>query len=184
MPKITTERTDILRANEIRETIDKAGELYGLWFQACLSIAWIFGKRVSEIISVKREHCEYDNEFLYIRFRVLKKKGIPYSPLKRITVKHPYVKYIIQHLDNVESGFLFTIEGRRASRFQLHRRLKKCNPKAWFHLFRHSLATLMAERDKSETKLMAWFDWDSPKVAHQYVMRGPQLTEDLSNRTW
>lgn len=204
-PKVTTERTDILRETEIKATIDKAGELYGVWFQSCLSMAWIFGKRISEILNVKREDCDFDEKFLYVRFIVLKKHGRRKKEsieayehrkiererkkkielyLKKISVKHPFARYIIKHLNTVETGYLFTIEGRRASRFQLHRRLKKCNPNAWFHLFRHSLATIFAERGATETELMAWFDWISAREAHGYVVRGPKLTERLSKRTW
>jgi len=187
-----------LRSQEIKSIIDKAGEIYGLWFQACLAIAWLFGKRISEILTLKREDCSFDSEYIHIRFLVLKKSrrkktGQKISKdeyerknrfLKRISVKNPYAHYIIDHLDQVETGWLFTIEGRRVSRFQLHRRLKKCDPNAWFHLFRHSLATVMAERGATETELMSWFDWTAPKVAHGYVVRGPKLTERLSNRTW
>ena len=62
--------------------------------------------------------------------------------------------------------------------------VKYLNKKLYLHLFRDSLATLMAEREFTEDQLMAWFDWDSSKIAHGYVKRGPRMSERASMRKW
>jgi len=60
---------------------------------------------------------------------------------------------------------------------------RKANPNAWFHLFRESLATKMAEHGATEEELMHWFDWDRVDTAHEYVKRGTKLTEKWAERT-
>ena len=95
-------------------------------------------------------------------------------------------------LDYVESltnpeGFVFSSECSRSgrmSRQHAYRIIKGLNPKAWTHLFRHSLATEMAERGATEEELMSWFDWDRYETAHRYVKGGPKLTEKWSKRTF
>lgn len=61
--------------------------------------------------------------------------------------------------------------------------LKKVYPFVWWHLFRESLATQMAEKGATEEELMHWFDWDRVDIAHEYVKRGSKLTEKWSERT-
>jgi len=46
----------------------------------------------------------------------------------------------------------------RMSREQAYKIFKAINPKCWLHLFRHSVATEMAERGATEEELMSWFD--------------------------
>ena len=38
--------------------------------------------------------------------------------------------------------------------------------------------------DIDTDQLMDWFDWSSSEVAHQYVQKGPKLSERASERTW
>jgi len=75
-----------------------------------------------------------------------------------------------------ESGFMSSTHAWKI--------VKYLNKKLYLHLFRDSLATLMAEHDFTEDQLMAWFDWDSSKVAHGYVKRGPKMIEKASMRKW
>ena len=72
----------------------------------------------------------------------------------------------------------------RMSREQAYKIFKAINPKCWLHLFRHSVATEMAERGATEEELMSWFDWDRYDTAHRYVKGGPKLTEKWAERTW
>lgn len=62
--------------------------------------------------------------------------------------------------------------------------IKSLDPKIWCHLFRHSLATMMAEYGATESELMAWFDWSTPLMAHHYVQRGTKLLEKWAQREW
>jgi integrase len=181
MPKIKTKRNDILRKKEILAMLKIADP----WLAAAIAIAWIFGKRVNEILRLDVDSIRIDDKFLYIRFFVSKKKirtdvPVPRPYLKRISLTHLGVPYILRYVQTVKEGLLFPDMSRQLALYYL----KKTNPKAWFHLFRESLATEMAEHGASEEMLMHWFDWDRIDTAHQYVKRGTKLTEELSERTW
>lgn len=199
MPKITTKRTDILRKKEILSTLEKSKEV-GPWLQCLIALAWAFGKRINELLRLQAEDLRTDDKFLFVRFFVSKKKlegseqyqdadgkfhrrlklsPIPKPYLKRITLTHPSVPYILAYVKEIKEGPLFHVSRNLAWWY-----LKKVNPQAWWHLFRESLATEMAEHGASEEMLMHWFDWDRLDTAHAYVKRGTKLTEELSERTW
>jgi len=181
MPKIKTKRKDILRTFEITPLLENSPS----WLACLIALAWIFGKRISELLKVSKEDIRVDEEFLYVRFLVSKKKSraetpVPKPFLKRIVLKHPGVPYILNHIEQIQEGKLFPKMTRQLALYYL----KKANAKCWWHLFRESLATEMAERGASEEQLMHWFDWDRVDTAHEYVKRGTKLTERLSRRTW
>lgn len=180
MPKVKTRRSDILRTKEVEATLEKADS----WLQCLICLAWLFGKRISELLKVRREDVYIKDGYLYVRFFVSKKKTradppVPKPFLKRITLRNPFTRPILAHLKTVETGKLFKVSRQLALYY-----LKKVNKQAWFHLFRESLATEMAERGATEEKLMHWFDWDRVDTAHSYVKRGTKLTEEYSERTW
>lgn len=184
MPLIKTKRKDILRQKEIIGYLDKA-ETVAIWLPCMLAILWMFGKRISEICTIEREHIYTRKGYLYIRFFVLKKKnrkdaGVPKMFLKRITLKHAGVQYVLRYVESINAGAIFPNMYREKARYYL----RKLTEKAWFHLFRESLATEMAENGASEEQLMHWFDWDRVETAHKYVKRGTKLTEQLSDRTY
>jgi len=182
MPKIKTKRKDILRTFEIKPLLETSPS----WLACLIALAWIFGKRISELLKVSKEDISQDKEFLYVRFLVSKKKTrietpVPKPFLKRILLTHPGVPYILNHLEQVPMGAkLFPKMTRQLALYYL----KKADSQTWWHLFRESLATEMAEHGASEEMLMHWFDWDRVDTAHEYVKRGTKLTERLSRRTW
>ena len=225
MPKITTTRNDVIRNHELDRMLKKveAGTTnYGKqplkfnpdMIKCLLALLWIFGKRISEILKVRRGDIFTRKGYLYVRFTVLKKRGlkerpIPEKRLKRITLQNPYAKLIINWTNRFERAGSYIFPGRvrertfnvvkketgkvytyhqdaepRMSRELAYKILKGINPKVWLHLFRSSVATEMAERGATEEQLMAWFDWDRYDTAHEYVKGGPKLTAKWAKRTW
>lgn len=186
MPKIKTKREDILRRTEI-ETMLKSADP---WLACLIALAWMFGKRISELLQVTKEDIWKDRSFLYVRFHVGKKQSrkdaaIPQPYIKRITRKHPGVAYVLDYLE--EMAIMDEKETRLFPKMYYQKAqyyLKKLNPQAWWHLFRQSLATEMAEHGATEEQLLHWFDWDRVDTAHDYVKHGVKLTEELSSRTW
>jgi hypothetical protein len=92
----------------------------------------------------------------------------------------------VWHLETVKdkNAYLFAKEdGKPMDRHKPKYFLKKVYPFVWWHLFRESLATQMAEKGATEEELMHWFDWDRVDIAHEYVKRGSKLTEKWSERT-
>lgn len=184
MPKIKTKRSDILRKTEIQKMLKSSDP----WLACLIALAWMFGKRINELLRLTREDIRTDEQFLYVRFLVSKKRTrtdqpVPKPFLKRITLNHAGVPYVLAYWKDMSdmkmNGPIFPM-----SRQLAHYYLKKVNPDSWFHLFRESLATEMAEHGATEEKLMHWFDWDRVDTAHEYVKRGTKLTEELSERTW
>lgn len=217
MPKIKTKRSDILRKREILETVKKAEEKEMPWLSCMIGLACIFGKRINEIINLRKDQILTDDKFLIVRFRVSKKRDrdtpIPIYHLKRKTLKHPLVPFILKYVKSIEDGYLFPSEreesmvkqkitvttkageskelqyeyvvpGGFLSRQLALYYLKKIAPNWWWHLCRESLATSMAEDGATEEELMHWFDWETPNSPHKYVKRGTKLTEKWSERTW
>jgi len=205
--KVKTKRNDILRSFEVNKMLEVAQP----WLQCAIALDRIFGKRVNEIMRIRREDIYTDKDHLYVRFFVGKKATridppVPKPYLKRITLRNPYVKFILPYVELVKEGYIFPSSSKpRVKRFYDKRmkvwreyqregghitpeaayyHLKKIAPKTWWHLFRESLATEMAERGATEEKLMHWFDWDRVDTAHQYVKRGTKLTEEYSERIW
>jgi len=108
MPKILVERKDILRKPEIDEMLSKADDR----LKCIIALLWIFGKRINEILRLKKEDIWTDQNFLYVRFQVSKKRSwkktpIPETYVKKIRLEHPYVPYILNWISHVKSGFIF-----------------------------------------------------------------------------
>lgn len=192
------QRQDVIRPVELgeildgAESIDKYG-IPGLGWQAFISIMWLFGKRVSEIVSLRTQDVRVDGEYLHILFTVLKKEstsdpGIRMPFLKRITLENPYTETIIEWWNRVREGqFLFPRHQTKMGhiyRQYAHLVLKEISPQISSHLFRHSLATQMAEDGATAYELVSWFDWDRTDTALEYIRRGGAMTERLSRRKW
>lgn len=233
MPKIKTKREDIIREDELdllleeceRDLVNgmKVVKYKSLPFQIkfkpeiiqCLiSLLWLFGKRITETLRLKRRDIWTDEKYLYVRFFVLKKKSrkalpLPVRKTKRITLDNPYVKYVLQYIETITNKDEWLFPGRtRTRKIKVHNKeynkdyfyeqndvgrmsaehtwriLKGLSKAVWLHLFRSSLATTMAELGATEDELMNWFDWDRPETAHGYVKGGPRLTEKWSKRKW
>lgn len=177
MPIIKTKREDILRRKEIEEMLKIAEP----WLQCYIGLLWAFGKRCSEVVNLKTRDVWIQEGYLYARFYVGKKRKLKDRPfIKTITLQHPAIPYILPHWQNQKEERLFPHMTRQLVLYYL----KKTNPNSYSHLFRHSLATEMSERSYTVQQLTAWFDWENPREAMIYVMRGPALTKELSNRIW
>jgi integrase len=113
MPKIKTSRTDILRKPEVDMMLKNAENVYmGQRLQCVIVLAWIFGKRIKEILRLKREDIWTDDKFLYVRFQVQKKKHrrelpIPETYTKKIRLEHPYVPYVLRWVNRIQEGYVF-----------------------------------------------------------------------------
>jgi len=129
-------------------------------------------------------------------------------------LRNPYTEYVRRYINTILDldGFLFPgnskrrrvtkkakvkTDGDREKEYTYETKLEGCmsynkvwrilkwlNQNVYPHLFRKSLATRFAEEEFTEDQLMDWFDWSSSEVAHQYVQKGPKLSERASERTW
>jgi len=130
LPKILTEHSDILREHDVEAMLTLIDELekrkepvifkhtdeqgkerrepitiHYKMIKALICIAYLFGKRISEILPVKRKDVYTKRGYLYIRFLVLKKKtreslAMPIMKVKRVSIKRqrqfvlPIIEYV------------------------------------------------------------------------------------------
>jgi len=219
LPKVKVRREDILRREEVDLMLQRAKDLYmSDRLQCIIALAWLFGKRIKEILTLRREDLWTDDKYLYVRFRVGKKRRrteppVPHFYTKKMNLNNPYIPYVTSWLSKVHTGYLFPSytkpriikvkakytdktgnlvekeyyykhDGGHLSDARLRQLIKEINPNAYWHLFRESLATQMAEHGATEEELMHWFDWSDSRVAHEYVKRGTKLIEKWADRTW
>lgn len=167
---------------------------------ACLiALLWLFGKRITENLKLCRKDTYIKRGYLYVYFTVQKlekvkgkKKGeagwlrpIEKRYLKRITLKNPYIKYVLQYIEDITDPEAYLFPGRhegRMSREHAWRIVKVLNHNTFPHFFRESLATTFAEEGATEEDLLHWFDWSRYETAHRYVKRGTALTKKWSDR--
>jgi integrase len=211
MPLYKYSREDIIRQPELDEIIQKASEThaYGLPGSAwsCLiGILWLFGKRISEVVPLKVDavnvyekhnpnpYSRETMEVLSIRFNVLKKRrqsepSVIRTFTKRVTLENPYTKLITYWVSIIgeKSIYLFPRPQTRTGhiyREYAYNVLKSISPNISSHLFRHSLASQMAEEGATAYELINWFDWDRTDTALEYIRRSGAMTERLSKRKW
>lgn len=183
--------------------------------ECLIALLWIFGRRIMEILMLKRKHVRIEGDSLVVQFRTLKRRKADPKELyeKAITLSHPYVPYILEYIETIKNPDAYLFPGHSKPRKFVSKAklpktgelktysyvrteegfmspqkawkiLKFLNPESYCHLFRHTLATMIARKGYNEDQLMAWFDWSTSQVAHGYVAKGKKMVEDLSTRTW
>ena len=198
MPIYKYTREDVIRPDELNQILAKAGELEkfdlpGVAWQALISIMWIYGKRISEIVNLKTQAIRLNEEYLAILFNVLKKRrrkdpGVRRPFSKRVTLENPYTDFVIKWYEQINHEvFLFPRPQTKTGhiyRQYAHLVLKEISPQISCHYFRHSLATQMAENGATAYELVNWFDWEKTDTALAYIRRSGAMTQRLSDRVW
>ena len=183
MGKIKSLRNDIIRADELKLYLKMASRKPK--HQYLMAWLYAFGKRISEIITLKREDVSFDDDYVYVRFNILKtrpKSGLKTMKVKRLTRRHWITPYLVRHISEISEGYMFASWGKSGylTRVGAHHILKKYSEDVWCHLFRHSLAVQMAENGANILGLMAWFDWIDEKSAIHYIRTYGQAMDRLS----
>lgn len=188
----------MIRPEELDWILIEAGSvkkfgLPGVAWQALISLLWLYGKRISEVVSLKSQAIMVDDDYLFVRFNVLKKRkqnepGVRRPFTKRVTLDNPYTSFVVNWISmNEGQEYLFPRSQTRMGyiyRQYAHSILKEISPKISCHLFRHSLATQMAENGATAYELVNWFDWDRTDTALEYIRRSGAMTQRLSDRRW
>ena len=182
MPRIKSQREDIIRPHEVLELISKTGNPM---LRCLIAILYAFGCRISEALMLRRKDVRIEGEYLIIKFPLLKRKGesgIKPSIERRIHLSDFLVKFIIDWITTIENldSYVFPSrhKGKHLSRYRAWALLKQIDKNIWPHLFRHSLATLMAEAGAKSVEMVAWFGWASLDTALNYI----KMTEALRTR--
>jgi len=111
---------DVIRKEELDLILEKAREMYfvglsGKAWQCLFALLWLFGKRISEVVSIPISSIRVSKTQLVITFTVRKKvirrtkkdgsikvTRKPNRKTKRITLKNPYTKYVTTYLDEIK----------------------------------------------------------------------------------
>jgi site-specific recombinase XerD len=148
--------------------------------EALLAVLWNTGHRISEIAGekgLKRSDVWIDDKWIYFRFSVLKRKDGFIHTIK-VPMKAAFTSYIISWIDTIDaSDLVFDI-----SRQYVDIKLKRLNKNVHAHMFRHTLATRMAEKGATKWEMDAWFGWSGWDTASIYVQKGTAMIENMANK--
>lgn len=157
---------------------------------ALVSTIASFGNRAGEVTGLRIKDVRVDGELLYILFKIEKtrrEEDDPFLTTKTRLLSYPLAKYIVKWYDYAydhapsTDSFLFPPsmglfgEGDVPDWSQpVNRRVawnvvKRIAPAWWTHLFRHMLASRLAESGKDVIDLMEWFNWKTPDIATGYA---------------
>jgi len=190
----------ISRANTL-DYLGLSGDAWGCLF----AVFWAFGKRLSEIVVLRTTDVAIRRNELVVTFTILKKsrksrKGVPIPEenqtnpprrMKRLTLENKYAVIIKEYWDSIkdQGGFLFprpqTSTGHIYPKYVWDFiKMMGFEQPIWTHLFRHSLATELAQNEVSVFEMKSWFDWEKIDTADEYVSASGVSTKKVSNRKW
>jgi len=182
--KIKSLRKDIVRTPEGKLLMIQTRPLK---MRYVLAMLIGYGKRVSEIVVLKRSDIKISEDHIITSFHILKSKpksGILKIRHKRLSRDHWTARYILEYVDTIKAGYMLPSYGMtghitaRCIRYWL----KKIDQDIWPHLFRHSLATMIAEAGGTAFELKAFFDWDDIRTAQKYVHETDELSMKWAKR--
>lgn len=118
MPKIKNQRIDIIPTEDWQTYIDLAKKIdysqatqippFQNWLAAVIAIDWLTGKRINEILRLKRQDITITKNEIQIKFTVGKKRARtspielqPYQKTK--TIKHKAVPTILEYLNEYDT---------------------------------------------------------------------------------
>ena len=157
--------------------------------RAIIAMLFAYGKRISENLVLDKSDVVILDDKIITRFRILKSRpraGILKIAHKELARDHWLAGYIVDYVDALVGGYVFPGRGqtghltRQGALWLLQNRY---NEDIWPHLFRHSLAGLMAENGATVPELMAWFDWEKESTAIGYVRSFGPVQERMA-RKW
>ncbi len=190
MGKVKSSRQDIIRPDELKVYLAMAKRIPR--HQGLMAMLYAYGKRITEVVSLRRSEVQFTDKGIMVRFHILKhrpKSGIIPFKWKRLAPGHwltPYIKRYIEALDRTYRGEGYLFPGRGASGHLTRQGalwiLKKYSPDIWPHLFRHSLAVQMAEAGAGIPDLVAYFDWKDDSTPLLYIRTYGQAMDTLADK--
>lgn len=193
--------SDTMSPTEIDAIISRAStlEYMGLngnaW--ACLfSIFWAYGKRISEVVELRVTDIAVRGvgltDYLTVTFSIRKKRGgARPRRTKRLILENKYAQIIKNYWESIKDrgGFMFPRELTKTGHiypkyvWEVIKEMGFEQP-IWTHLFRHSLATELAQNEVSAFEMKTWFDWERIDTADEYVSAAGVSTKKVSGRMW
>lgn len=170
----------------IADSFEVFGDEKGLEVASLLAFLWKAGSRISEAVEVQRDNIKTDGDFLYVTVRQKKDRGAKANP----TVL-PFKRY-----DEMEKDYMNRLIIKQAKRTAFGKRVwdfnritawkyvTKLNQSIYPHSFRHSRATILADRGASDSQLRRWFGWSATsRMPTQYVAQSQIQMRPISKLT-
>jgi integrase len=188
--------SDVMSESEIEDIIDRSLRLdyliSGEAWATLFSIFWAYGKRVSEVCELSYSDIAVSGKSLVITFQVRKKRGgVRPRMSKRLTRRNPYAMRIERYwrAGKEKGGYLFPRPRTKTghiNRQYVSKAISKLGlpQPVTTHLFRHTLATKLADYKVGAFELKSWFDWEKIDTADSYVSASGVSTRRTSGRTW
>jgi len=199
---------EIMSPDEIDTIISKALSLNymglpGVAWSCLFAVFWAFGKRVSEIVELRTTDITVRGNDLAVTFTIRKKVrkskngipipedkwGTPPRRTKRLTLDNKYAQIIRDYWESIKvpGGFMFP--GIRSKHINSRYvwdaiKLMGFEQPIWSHLFRHTLATELAQNEVGAFEMKSWFDWEKIDTADSYVSAAGVSTKKASGRKW
>lgn len=157
MPRIKTQHKDVLRDGDVKKMLDLATLLeasnrpaiyrfkdekgkdqteeltihYGM-VKALICFLYLFGKRVTEVLQLRRGDLWSKRGFLYVRFHVLKKKrrtdlALPQMKVKRVSIRRqkPFIMPIVDYATTLNDMNMPLFPGKCRPHTQIVKRKDK-----------------------------------------------------------
>ena len=188
-----TTKAIILGTTELHDIVSKAYNIgyvgiSGLGWAAYFSILRLYGKRVTEVITLRTRDVYVEGKYLCIRFAIGKShRQIKPVRTKKVKLDNPYAQIILEYLETVPDGFLFPSTGTKTGhiyRQYAHDACKMIRDDMTNHTFRHTLATQLAERRFTAFELQSFFDWQKLETASEYVKSSGVMSQRISDYVW
>lgn len=168
--KVPIEERHLYTPDEVAQMIEKAPTLKD---KSLIAFYYIFGVREKEPFYIKREDIWVDDEWFYVKVKREKvPKGVILPKIDTLQVKLDtiFLDYIIEQFNNTKEGEFvwFYHSNLETARIYVWKMIKKTNPNAWIHLFRHTRNDYFRRKGKTREQRMAWFGWTDVRTPDKH----------------
>ncbi len=184
MPKIIKKR-GIISREEVIQMINDADSVFAgdeekiTAIKALVAYLYLAGSRISEALTIKRKDVWTDKNFLNVKVKVLKRKDsfdfeiiLPLPTDK----EEIFTDLIIEKAKRTPPNEkMWDFDRTTAWRY-----LTALNQTIYPHLFRHTRATMFADKGAADSQLRAWFGWTDGRPATKYIQRSSKQVMPLA----
>jgi integrase len=195
MPMVINAGRDLVTREEAIALVEKADSSET---KALVSILYLSGARISEVMTLRRKDCWTDEKYLWIRFKTLKDRKtkvivserhnffeLPTPEKENFFVKK-IIEFVTESFSDMDKDigkdkliFFSDLDNSESRRNRAWRLLKKLDETLWAHLFRHTRATSLANKGATEARMMGWFGWTDPRATTTYIKRSIKTIEGM-----
>jgi len=163
---------EIVTQEKLKLYLNKINDLE---FKALLSLAWLTGARISELLEVKKKDFIITSDEIKLLIKTYKQKNHPIRELI-FSIKDPFTNFVLDYLQNLDNEQTLFPKCKRTYQHRLQRLNKKIfgenkNEYITFHYLRHSLISYLArELRASAWEIQSWTGHKS-SAYEEYIIK-------------